>query len=119
MFDKFLLFNGLFRYFWKLVVEPAKKLGIVLIGMNDPFAHVADIFCQNYYLDHAFLRNKKGEIFGGTLKGGYMYACNVDEIYNNVVGLNEIPLQKGQYSGKIEVQDLGGKNVQITGALWG
>ena len=114
------LSNSFLRYFWKLVVDPVKKEGVVLIGMNYPFASTKNSL--NYICPeityHNFLKNKGGDVFGGILGGGYMYACEVKNLVPYFPNkFNDIPLQ--QVDGNIVVQDLDGNYVQINGYLKG
>ena len=116
-------FSNTFRYFWKLVVNPAANTGIVFIGLNDPFMEWANInpltdptyanlrtLCTNPFYSELLgtIDYNKHNIF----RKGFMYACEVQD-----VTFDELPISKN-VAGKIEIESLGTETyIEIKGKL--
>lgn len=93
------MFHFSFRYYWKMVLDESQKLGVVVIGVNNPFLQESEAedykqLCPRIE-GHPLLDNI---FYPDDIEKGIMYACAVADAQKTI---HEIP-----------------KEVTVTGVLY-
>ena len=89
----------LFRYYWKMIIDESLNLGVVVIGVNNPFLSESEAedykkLCPSIP-DHPLFDNI---YYPDDIQKGIMYACSVADAQKSI---HEIP-----------------KEVTVTGVLY-
>jgi hypothetical protein len=89
--DSFKLNTPVFRYYWKVIYDPVTKLGVALIGVNDPHMQQSEVasvkICDP--IDHSFVQglSQPDDIYKGVI-----FACTVEDAKKTITEIPDLEI---------------------------
>uniref|UniRef100_A0A6M2DWU0 Putative alkaline nuclease n=1 Tax=Xenopsylla cheopis TaxID=163159 RepID=A0A6M2DWU0_XENCH len=81
------------KIYYKIIYQPKTKLGVVLIGVNNPYASLDEIRKDYIYCSDIISKLDWLDFDSKDLKRGYTYACDLNEFFKAVPNAPQLDVE--------------------------